>query len=475
MDFRNAMISASPFLLGLGSDLSGRTRGAANLGAVAMQKMAEEKQRKEAISGLMGDLGIAGPQAALLDTMPAEMQQRYLMDRMQQQEAERRQRAAAGAAQARAAAEQRAIQDQWRAMMGGAPAGQAPVAPQMQPAAPLSFGEAAPQQGVQGQPNLSFGNIAQPPAVAKPVVGPYERYKAAYERALMMPPGAVNPQVVDRLGKLMEVHKPAEPKAAKIQELADGRYYYVDETGQTPPRLVNPDVVPKADLSEREAKIRDLMEFNNLTREQASAVANGLVRAVPDGLGGVELVDVRDAFNAGDQSATDAGDSGVAAVPEVDYGAALGLIGDAKNVANVVGDYLLGERAFEDVGQARTGLKNLRTRTLTTLASAGVAGRPSNYLMEMFNENVVTPGLLSGRAGARDTAIQTLQFIDSMIAENEAVRTSRVGRTMKAEAARNIEALSGLKKDYERVVGGLSPSSGVAIRPEVEDRLKAYE
>lgn len=169
---------------------------------------------------------------------------------------------------------------------------------------------------------------------------------------------------------------------------------------------------------------------------------------------------------------------GVPVVPSggVDYRGALGAEGAVTSAINGVVDFAIGQRPFQEQGRARTALSNLRTRTLTTLSTASVAGRPSNYVMEMFNQNVVQPSLLSGPEGALDTAQQTLSFLEGMIAENEAVLRSRVNPTVQSEARRNIEALKGLREDYRIVVDGLTqPTGGVTISPDVAERLKAYE
>lgn len=258
-----------------------------------------------------------------------------------------------------------------------------------------------------------------------------------------------------------------------------------------------PAVVPVAGMDPKpardpaaELKIQRLMETrlpngSYLTREQAIGIADG--RFVVTQLG--ELMDtatgqiVDSTMPQGQLGVTPAPTVPVtpelpptrAALPDdlVDYRGAFGAEGLVTNLVNGLTDFATGERAFEEQGRARTALANLKTRTLTTLASASVAGRPSNYVMQMFEENVAQPTLMGGPAAALDTAQQTMSFLDAMIAENRAVLGSRVDAQTRSTARRSIEALEGLRQDYEIVVNGLSrqteqlpPAVGDAPPPE---------
>jgi hypothetical protein len=244
--------------------------------------------------------------------------------------------------------------------------------------------------------------------------------------------------------------------------------------------IVNPQ---GEDPDSKEVEIRRLMRDNGLTREQATAIAYNVVGRDRDPVtGDPGFYDLRDMFQSqgapsgpamdparppsvfNQPNAQPAQDSetGPTVMPQegADYRGALGAEGFVTNLVNTVSDFALGQRPFQEQGRARTALNNLRTRTLTTLSTATVPGRPSNYVMEMFNQNVVTSGGISGPEAALDTAEQTLAFLDAMVAENESILRRRVTPQTRSEIARNLEMLRGLREDYRIVVDGLQGSSG---------------
>lgn len=241
----------------------------------------EELKRKNAISGLMGQMGISGAQKGLLDTMPAAAQQAFLLQRMQQQEAERAAQARAGAAAAQSARQQAALAAQWGELTGG---GQTQAAPSgysmgeltnaMPPSAELSFGSEMPQTAPQADPGLSFGNIQPTPQapVAQPTA--YDRYRNAYERALSAPPGMIDSKVTSRLKDLMEFHAPAEVDLET--QWVNGVGLINSETGQT----IRPAPPAPVDQSEAEQEISRVQEAG-FTRQQAILAKEGILDFVP--------------------------------------------------------------------------------------------------------------------------------------------------------------------------------------------------
>lgn len=232
--------------------------------------------------------------------------------------------------------------------------------------------------------------------------------------------------------------------------------------------------------SAREQEIRRIMTDQGFDRPTAQALADGLITTSRDPITGeAQIVDMRefvrdrdapnqipgqnDGAGTTSNATTEPQADGGNAVPAegVDFRGAMGIGGAVKAGVDLITDAAFGRRVFNEESRARTALQNVRTRTLTTLAAASVAGRPSNYLMEMFNQNVVQPGVLSGPEGALDTAEQTLSFLDAMIAENRSVLQSRTTPQLRTEAQRNIQALGGLRRDYEIVVNGLRSGGSV--------------
>lgn len=231
----------------------------------------------------------------------------------------------------------------------------------------------------------------------------------------------------------------------------------------------------------RAVEIQRLMATQGLTQEQATAIAYGVVRSERDPVTGEQsFVNMADAFASNavptqaqqpvtpqpaptqppsvfNQPAPVSQPPAQSVLPpDVDLTSTLGASGAVRNAVNFVTDFAAGVRVFDEAGEARTALDNARTRTLTTLSTVTVPGRPSNYVMEMFNQNVVGNGTFSGPAAARDTAAQTLAFLEGMVRENQLVLNRRVSPAVRSEAQRNLAMLEGLAADYEVIVRGLS-------------------
>lgn len=83
MDIKNALIQGSPALLGLAAQIRGTNPNGLQMGLGQMQQAQERSQRKAAIGSLMDRMGISTPQRSILDTLPLEAQQQYLMQQMQ--------------------------------------------------------------------------------------------------------------------------------------------------------------------------------------------------------------------------------------------------------------------------------------------------------------------------------------------------------------------------------------------------------
>lgn len=81
-EFRDALIAASPVFLGMGAQLSGRAPQGIAMGLAQMNEQMERTKRKAAIDGLISEMGIAGPKAAILSQMPADMQTQALWGMM---------------------------------------------------------------------------------------------------------------------------------------------------------------------------------------------------------------------------------------------------------------------------------------------------------------------------------------------------------------------------------------------------------
>ena len=88
--WQKGLQTASPFLLGLGSDLQGHTSGAASMGAALMQRQMENEKKKAAIAGMIDQFGLSPAEAQLLGTMDAGAQQSHLLGIMRENRARAR-------------------------------------------------------------------------------------------------------------------------------------------------------------------------------------------------------------------------------------------------------------------------------------------------------------------------------------------------------------------------------------------------
>jgi hypothetical protein len=174
-NFMNNLNKVGMILQAGGGSLAGRD----GMGVVREHQAEQERARRDAaINGLLGQTGIGGVQAALIEQLPVEDRVPTVLQMMAQMEAQRRSGGAAGAAAARQAAEQAAIMQAFEAFQGGGPQ----AAPQA--ASPYNTGVAADFIAPRAEP-LSFGMPASAPSAmqlsmpAPPPVAPSAMPNAA--------------------------------------------------------------------------------------------------------------------------------------------------------------------------------------------------------------------------------------------------------------------------------------------------------
>lgn len=267
MDFSKAMQMASPMLLGLGSDLAGRTDNAMALGILQMQQDKERSDRKAALATQLGEMGLGPKQTAMLDAMPLEMQERYVFNKMAADDAHSRALAKAGAADARrlaAAREQNALMAQY-----------------MAPAAPQTAAE--PQLYTDGSSTVpaSFAPLTPQPAAPAPSQSPISR--DALLRAMADPNLA--PETVKRMEAIYNL---SQPEAPQIIEGADGYKYQVYADGRPPERLL-PDVVQEEVPADEYGRyVQETIEagetpLDRISFAQAKKGKGFSMRTLPDG------------------------------------------------------------------------------------------------------------------------------------------------------------------------------------------------
>lgn len=154
--------------------------------------------------------------------------------------------------------------------------------------------------------------------------------------------------------------------------------------------------------------------------------------------------------------------------PGIDPTIALGATGKIANTYNTVFDAL----GFGDPKslnkQATAQLNALSNQTRIALADA-VPGRPSNYLLQLQESQIVSPNTLSlGPAGAQNRVETTLNVITTGLDELAGILNNPTGYTKTdiAKAQRGYQRLSQLKAEYDALGKAFTPSQGSNMTPE---------
>jgi hypothetical protein len=224
-----------------------------------------------------------------------------------------------------------------------------------------------------------------------------------------------------------------------------------------------------------ERKIALMME-SGVDRETAIKIATGVLGTDRDPMTGeTRVIDKSTGMpiSSGRRDRADAGGTpqgdGVSALPgATDFLTATGLPGVTASIANTVSDLLGGGLAAPEAERAAQALTNLRARTMTTLATE-IAGRPSNYLMEMYSDMAVTPNNINmGPERAKERFMQTHAMLadDARAMQTIIDNQDRLPRQQVGEALVRMERLKPLIRDYELIINGFEsdrtapPSSG---------------
>lgn len=135
-----------------------------------------------------------------------------------------------------------------------------------------------------------------------------------------------------------------------------------------------------------------------------------------------------------------------------DFSDATGARGFAANLANTVSDAIGAGLIDPNNERATQAMRNLATNTMITLAD-GVAGRPSNFLLEQFQRLTSEPNSIwQGEGRTREKLSQTRDMIAEAIMLNQDVLQSEVTPQMRAQAQQNIARLSRILNDYDAVI-----------------------
>lgn len=159
-------------------------------------------------------------------------------------------------------------------------------------------------------------------------------------------------------------------------------------------------------------------------------------------------------------AATPTPDGGLATDPSrsampkgVDFNEATGVSGAISNIANTLTDAVGAGLIDPGNERATQAMQNLSTNTMVTLAG-GVAGRPSNFLLERFEQIASQPNSIwQGQGRTKEKLNQTRALIEQAILMNQDVLATSETAATRSEARANVARLSRLLSDYDVVIG----------------------
>lgn len=459
MAFKDALIAASPALLGLGQQLSGRNPTGLSTGVAMMNAEAEKAQRKANIEGLLQSMQISQQKRDFLSMLPFEQQAPILWDLMNPKPM--------GGGRAPTQAE---IASAYAASLGGMPeTTQTPTGGGYSMGAPVDVGAPVAASGglSLGRPaaenpapattqGLSFGQIRQTPEVVAPV-DPYAQLRTNILRdlpriqadALRGVPGAQD-TLNNRLSQLkaLEVLRPAE-----------------------------------AESTEADREIARLMSIG-MSREEAIKLKEGVYKTVTDPITReTYLFDVqtRQALRpiGGEAQPTENQKVEAPTTPDLSFGTpyaaaadSFGAEGFLKGLANTGADIVGAPVPFSGVQSSQSDFRVLR-ENLTNKISAGYNGRVPAFLLQNIQELTPKAGSLFEGPEAAQSKLQALAR--SLVTERDSVVRQLSSRALSPTDRANLETqLSALESSLADIGNTLSgfrtgagsgtTSSGVKFR-----------
>ena len=159
---------------------------------------------------------------------------------------------------------------------------------------------------------------------------------------------------------------------------------------------------------------------------------------------------------------------------------ALGASGLGAGFINTISDAIGAGQPADKIAKASSALNSLSVRTSMGL-TAEFPGRPSNLTREKIESLTIKPGELSmGPGKALDKTEGMIRQIEESLAAANNTVNGRFSPKDKAIAQDSIAMLTPLLADYQSLRNEITPmidtpSGGSNIRPEVSDRMKAYQ
>jgi hypothetical protein len=476
-DFMNNLNKVGMILQAGGGSLAGRD----GMGVVReYQAQQEDERRRAAIAGLLQQSGIGGVQRGLIEQLPVGEQAPVILNMLAQMEAQRRAGGAAGAAAARQAAEEADRQAFLREIMGGGQPQQAPggfslgesVTNIVPPSQPLSFGSAAPQPTFFGSPMasapapvgsgvappLSFGQITPTPPPPDPE--PFQIGPAAIQQAIVK--YGAGSDIVKDLRALYEIQQPVAP------DLSEAEQEIARLTGIGVPYNVAVKMKEGALTTSRDPDTGDVLVLDLSTVPPSVVWSSEALRT------GAGTPPPPTAGTPADVPAT-APERLTFGEAYTDSANSFGLEGFGRWAANTAADVIPGAGTpFPETMQTQADFAVLRETLLNNVAE-GYGRQPPSWLLQEIRK--LTPEAGSFRQGPEEAqtklrALGRLMEGELMSAERALNSNLRLGPTERQQVQARAATLRSSLAQIESALGSFG---GAVIRPDVADRLKAYE
>lgn len=459
-DFREALRTASPLLLGLGQQLAGQNPAGLSAGAALMSQEAEKAKRKANIQGLLDSMQLSQQKRAFLEMLPFEQASPIIWDLMNPKPV--------GGGRAPT---QEELAAQFAASLGdmGAAPQQAQAGGGFSMGVPDDFGSPVAASGglsmgmaavespapatTQG---LSFGNIqtkAPAPVNAGNLYETAKRKLAAEIPTIIKRIRAGDPaasaylEQQDKLLKRLEMFAPQTPDQSATEE----KIALLMETGLSRNAAISAAV--------RYEVSRDPLTQTAVLIDKATGQIVGAAPASPEAppAGVVTPPAESPSLQFGDQFQN--------------AGQAFGIGGAARGLANTALDTTFGITPFPETRQAQSDFEVFGESLINAFSSA-YGRQPPSWLLKNIEKLTPQPGVFEGPGEAQDKLRSMARDLESRRAgiERSADRRMAPGTRSDLEAQ-----IAGIDATLEQIYNALGGFGGIELSPEVEDRLKAYE
>lgn len=241
---------------------------------------------------------------------------------------------------------------------------------------------------------------------------------------------------------------------------------------------------PEAKDPAAEQKIRRLME-TGVDRQTAIGIVDGRLATSRDPVTGeVVVVDVARAPRVGETPTPSLAEAAPEAAPAVapvqlDFGAAypdatsaFGLEGGIRKLANNVTDIIGAPPIFPETMAAQNDFALLREKLINDIAS-GYGRQPPSWLLQ--NIQNLTPQAGSVFTGPEEAQSKLRTIGRDFQREIQAIDAQLAGQISPTRQQELEAQRAAIVAGLQRVSDALKSFAGPELRPEVADRLKAYE